>query len=490
LTMEWSPEASGKRDEHVEQRLATLQDENRRLSDQIKRLVRTEHELYQFQGQLDDQIRIYRHLYEVGKELNATLDLGELLQIAARFVLYQLGFERCVALLYDPGTNKLYVRAHDGYYDEASLAQVTGLRLSVDDPLLAPILADSERVICAEGCDQDDLLALGQALGMAEYVAFPLGGEPQQPIGVLIAGNTANDPAYHPHIRAGSEFVIGLANLVSQVATAIFMRREIQAREQRLKQQAHARERIEQELHVARRIQQASLPEEVPALEGWEIYPNYRPAREVGGDFYDFLELEDGSLGLVMGDATGKGVPAALVMSTTCGMLRAVTQASDYSPGEVLQRVNEALATRIPANMFVTCFYGVLDPQSGRLSYANAGHDLPYVRLRGGDAEELRARGMPLGLMPGMGYEEKEIVLEAGDSTLFYSDGLVEAHNPEGEMFGFPRLQALVAEHAEGEPLVDFLMEELYSFTGERWEQEDDITLLTLECSGTRSCPC
>jgi serine phosphatase RsbU (regulator of sigma subunit) len=167
-------------------------------------------------------------------------------------------------------------------------------------------------------------------------------------------------------------------------------------------------------------------------------------------------------------------------MSTTLGMLRAVTQASDYSPGEVLQRVNEALATRIPANMFVTCFYGVLDPRTGSFAYANAGHDLPYVR-RGGEAEELMARGMPLGLMLGMGYEEKEIILGAGDRALFYSDGLVEAHNPEGEMFGFPRLQALVADHAEGEPLVDFLMEELYSFTGERWEQEDDITLVTLQ---------
>src|ERR671926_1209447 len=129
--MEWSQRASGKRDEEVEQRLATLQDENRRLSEQIKRLVRTEHELYQFQGQLDDQIRIYRHLYEVGKKLNATLELGELLQIATQFVLYQLNFERCVALLCDPETNTLYVEAHDGYYDEASQARVTGLQFSV-----------------------------------------------------------------------------------------------------------------------------------------------------------------------------------------------------------------------------------------------------------------------------------------------------------------------------------------------------------------------
>jgi serine phosphatase RsbU (regulator of sigma subunit) len=477
--MEGLPEASGKRDEQVEQQLVMLQDENGRLSEQIKRLVRTEHELYQFQEQLDDQIRIYRHLYEVGKKLNATLNLGEILQIATQFVLYQLGFERCVALLYDPETNTFYVEAHDGYYDESGQSLLTDLRYSVDDPVLALILADRERVICPKGCDQHELVALGKALDMAEYVAFPLGVEPQPSTGLLIAGNTANSAAYRTQIQADSESVVGLANLVSQVATAIRMRREIQAREERLKQQAHARERIEQELHVARRIQQASLPEAVPALEGWEIYPSYLPAREVGGDFFDFLELEDGRLGLVVGDATGKGVPAALVMSTTCGMIRAVTQASDYSPGEVLQRVNEALATRIPANMFVTCFYGVLDPGTGSFAYANAGHDLPYVR-RGGYAEELMARGMPLGLMPGMSYEEKEIILGEGDRALFYSDGLVEAHNPEGAMFGFPRLQSLVAEHAEGEPLVDFLMEELYSFTGKRWEQEDDITLVTL----------
>jgi serine phosphatase RsbU (regulator of sigma subunit) len=181
----------------------------------------------------------------------------------------------------------------------------------------------------------------------------------------------------------------------------------------------------------------------------------------------------------------GKGVPAALVMSTTCGMLQAVSQAFDSSsPGAVLERVNETLFARIPANMFVTCFYCILEPKSATLSYANAGHDLPYL-WHGGECEELRARGMPLGLMPGMGYEEKEIVLDAGEAALFYSDGLVEAHNPKGEMFSFPRLQSLVAEHAAGEErsLEEALLEELYTFVGEGWEQEDDITLLTLRRS-------
>jgi len=244
----------------------------------------------------------------------------------------------------------------------------------------------------------------------------------------------------------------------------------------------HERELLEHELRVARSIQQASLPKDVPTLEGWQISPYYQPAREVGGDFYDFHLLSEDQLGVAVGDATGKGVPAALVMSTTCGMLQLAAQALDSSPGEVLQRVNETLLSRIPSNMFVTCFYTILDANSGSLSYANAGHDLPYLH-RNGEAEELRARGMPLGLMPGMSYEEKETILEAGESALFYSDGLVEAHDPKGEMFGFPRLRTLVAEHAKGEPLVDFLMDKLRSFTGDGWEQEDDITLVTLQRS-------
>jgi serine phosphatase RsbU (regulator of sigma subunit) len=254
---------------------------------------------------------------------------------------------------------------------------------------------------------------------------------------------------------------------------------------ERLEQEIRERERIGQELRLARSIQQASLPKEVPSLKGWQISPYYQPAREVGGDFYDFHLLSEERLGVVVGDATGKGVPAALVMSSTRSMLRALARASN-SPGEVLEQVNDLLVTDIPPNMFVTCFYAILEPKYGTLKYANAGHDLPYL-WRGGEAYELRARGMPLGLMPGMSYEQKEIELDCGQGVLFYSDGLVEAHDPEGEMFGFPRLRTHVAERGEERPLGDFLMEELYSFVGEGWEQEDDITILTLRRSTTRT---
>jgi serine phosphatase RsbU (regulator of sigma subunit) len=239
------------------------------------------------------------------------------------------------------------------------------------------------------------------------------------------------------------------------------------------------RTRIEQEMRTAHLIQHSLLPKEVPALAGWQIAKYYQSAREVGGDLYDFLMFEDGRLGLVIGDVTDKGVPAAMVMASTRSMLRAAAQVTD-SPGEVLARVNELLLADIPPNMFVTCFYAMLDPGSGKLRYANAGHDLPYWQSRDSVCE-LHATGMPLGLMPGMHYEEQEVIVASDESIFFYSDGLVEAHNPEREMFGFPRLQSLLEEHDGGTTLIDFLLGELRKFTGEGWEQEDDMTMLTLQ---------
>jgi serine phosphatase RsbU (regulator of sigma subunit)/predicted ester cyclase len=259
--------------------------------------------------------------------------------------------------------------------------------------------------------------------------------------------------------------------------------------QQRLEQEIRERERVEHDLRVARSIQQASLPKEVPILEGWEINPFYQPAREVGGDFYEFFELEDGKVGLAVGDATGKGIPAALAVTASSSMLRAVARDSGYSPGEVLERVNETLLARIPQNMFVTCFYAILEPNSGSLVYANAGHNLPCCRHEPtATTTDLSATGMPLGLMAGMSYEEKESVLAPGEGMLFYTEGLIEAHNPQGEMFGTLHLRGLLSElPMGGADLSATLLEELYSFTGEGWEQEDDITLLTLECSATRS---
>ena len=242
-------------------------------------------------------------------------------------------------------------------------------------------------------------------------------------------------------------------------------------------------ESTQAELRGAKLIQTTLLPREMPVISGWDVRAHYQPARAVGGDFYDFIDLPEGRMGLVVADVSDKGVPAALVMATTRSVIRAVAERID-SPGALLQRVNDILYPDIPAYVFVTCMIGVLDPATGVLRFANAGHGLPYLwRKRG--IEVLNARGMPLGLMPDMEYEEHEVTVTDGCALLFHSDGLVEAHNPDREMFGFPRLQRLVGTHGGDEALIHRLLEELTKFTGEDWEQEDDVTLVSLRCIGS-----
>ena len=243
--------------------------------------------------------------------------------------------------------------------------------------------------------------------------------------------------------------------------------------------EARQRERIEQELKIAQIIQQQFLPKSVPDLPSWHVAAFYRPARTVGGDFYDFIPLPDGRVMFVVGDVTDKGIPAALVMASTHALLRGAAPRL-IAPGAVLAHVNDLLCADIPAHMFVTCLALVLDPLSGKVEFANAGHDVPYVRTADGVAE-LRARGMPLGLMPGMEYEEKTFQFQPGDCALLHSDGLAEAHGPDREMFGFPRVADLAGRGPSGEELIDLCLTELAAFTGPDAEQEDDITLVCLE---------
>jgi serine phosphatase RsbU (regulator of sigma subunit) len=204
----------------------------------------------------------------------------------------------------------------------------------------------------------------------------------------------------------------------------------------------------------------------------------------VSGDFYDFFEMEGGKLGIVVGDGTGKGVPAALVLATTRSVLRA-TASQFSSPGEVLERTNNLLCEEMPANMFVTCLFIILDPVEGRLIIGNAGHNLPNLCGRGG-IQELRATGMPLGLLPGMKYEEIQCTMARGERLLLYSDGLVEAHDPHGIMYGIPRLYEKLQDryrepsNGNASSLVRYLYDDLQQFTGPEWEQEDDVTLLVL----------
>jgi serine phosphatase RsbU (regulator of sigma subunit)/anti-sigma regulatory factor (Ser/Thr protein kinase) len=343
------------------------------------------------------------------------------------------------------------------------------VEIGPNDPLLAYFQSASEAVdIDALELDSPALREL-KAAGVK--LAVPLVSQGEL-IGVLNLGPRLSEQDYSSDDRRL------LDKLAAQAAPALRVAQLV--REQ--KAEAATRQRFEQELEVARLIQQNFLPRELPDLPGWQIAAYYRPAREVGGDFYDVIPLPDGRVAFVVGDVTDKGVPAALVMSATRSVLRASAQRL-IEPGVVLERVNEHLCPDMPEKMFVTCLYGVLDPGTGHLRFANAGHDLPYVKTADG-VVELRARGMPLGLLPGMDYEEKEATLEPGDSVLLHSDGVVEAHDPERDMFGFPRLKETMARGVGGQELIDRVLGDLEAFTGSDAEQEDDITMVTLQRSG------
>ena len=312
-----------------------------------------------------------------------------------------------------------------------------------------------------------------QAAGVRVVVPLVTQGEL---IGALYLGPRLSDQDYSTDDRRL------LTTLAAQAAPAIRVAQLVAEQAAEIQ----ARERLDQELRLATLIQQQFLPHTLPDLPDWHVAAYYGPARAVGGDFYDFIELPDGRIGVVIGDVTDKGVPAALLMARTHSILRGEAPRL-IEPSAVLAAANEQLCQETPANMFVTCLYAVLEPATGRFVFANAGHNLPYVRGTDG-VIELRATGMPLGLMPGMAYEAVEATIMAGETVLLSSDGIVEAHDPAGDMYGFPRLKEAFAADPSGDgggsELIDGLLDDLRGFTGGDWEQEDDLTLVSLRRSG------
>jgi serine phosphatase RsbU (regulator of sigma subunit)/anti-sigma regulatory factor (Ser/Thr protein kinase) len=348
----------------------------------------------------------------------------------------------------------------------SEIAQSPPVDIAPNDPIIAYFQSATGAVdVDALDLESPGLAALKEA-GVKLVVPLVTQGEL---IGLLNLGPRLSERDY-----SGDDRKL-LDNLAAQAAPAVRVGQLVQEQEA----QVRTRERLEQEMRVATLIQQQFLPKELPELPGWQVSAFYRPARAVGGDFYDFIELPEGKIALVAGDVTDKGVPAALVMASTRSIMRAEAERL-VSPAKVLERANDLLFPDIPAHMFVTCLYAVLDPATGTIQYANAGHNLPYVKTEDG-VVELRATGMPLGLMPGSRYEEKEATLESGQTMLLHSDGLAEAHSVDKEMFGFPRMHELMASVDGGQATIDKLLLELDRFTAGVEEQEDDITLVTVQ---------
>lgn len=411
--------------------------------------------------------RFYRRRYDAVKTVAAfstslrdDVDLDRVIQ-RLEFVIHETIFPSLCSTWLSDGAG---YRIHHHVSVSSANIEADNFWIMGEDPLI-DLLRRGPGTI---GLDQLVLesSSLGTLVARGYHLVVPLITQGEL-IGWLGLGNRLSDQKY------SSDDKVLLSRLAIQVAPTVRVAQLVAEKQA----EAIERERLNQELLVASRIQTGLLPKELPRFDGWHMTAFYQPARVVGGDFYEFAYFEDGSVGIFVGDVTDKGIPAALVMATTRTLLKAAA-AEFQSPGKVLARVNDLLIADIPDNMFVTCFYAILNPIDGRLVFANAGHNLPF-RLTDQEVLEVKAAGMPLGLIPDMEYEVHEITIEPGDELIFYTDGLVEAHNSAREMFGAQRLLQLFTDFSgTEEDLIAHLMLELQNFTGTEQEQEDDITIV------------
>jgi serine phosphatase RsbU (regulator of sigma subunit) len=237
---------------------------------------------------------------------------------------------------------------------------------------------------------------------------------------------------------------------------------------------------LTQEMRVARRIQRGLFPRQSPTVDGFAIAARCEPARETGGDFFDFIDLKDGRLGVIVADVAGKGMPAALLMANARSTWRAEARLG-FGPAETLRRANRSLYPDIDSNRFVTCVYAVLDPAARQMALASAGHPLALLR-NDAKTEEIEVYGLPLGLTPDASYDEVQVALEPGETVLLYTDGITETMNASREMYGFERLAAFLQNegNCSAENLVQLTWSDVRTYSGDV-AQEDDITLVALK---------
>ena len=292
----------------------------------------------------------------------------------------------------------------------------------------------------------------------------------------------------HPSVAYGMLRVLSSRLRSSHDATV----RDLHERNERLAQayaelqaaqaQLIEKEALERELGVAREIQQSMLPRTLPQVPGYDLGALMAPAREVAGDFFDIIPLSDGRLGLVVGDVCGKGVPAALFMALTRALLRAEVTRTP-SPELVLQSLNQQIQELSNSGLFVTLLYGVLDGVEGTFSYVRAGHDMPLCWYKAGEPLNLaRGLGHPLGLLPDPALDSQMLTLPPGGALLLFTDGVTEAADATGDLFGLERIHTAMSDHqaATAQDRCDQLLATLTTYRGAA-PQADDITLVLLQ---------
>jgi serine phosphatase RsbU (regulator of sigma subunit) len=404
-------------------------------------------------------------LLQVAEVVSRSTDLGETLGAVTRITPMLVGVEACAILLRDQTTGDfvpfqqygLAREAHDAFWQ---------LRWTQDTLPLNQPGANQPFFIVQDRDEQTE----GRSIwGQDSVLALPLvaRSEIQGIMSVSHAG---------PAKQVTQRWISTLQGIAGQAAIAI--------ETDRLLREAAEQERIKQELDVARRIQTSFLPDCCPVVPGWELAVIWRSAREVGGDFYDFIPLppqagQDNRTGVVIADVADKGVPAALYMALSRTLVR--TMAIDgRPPSAAVARANDLILADAPSELFVTLFYAILEPGSGKIAYVNAGHmPVLLVRAADGTVEELHTHGMALGVVPGLEFKEAAAHLDPGDMMILYTDGVIESMDAGQQMFGKERLTRVLRDHRtqSAVQLAETVNETIVAFVGDV-PQFDDFTLV------------
>ncbi len=430
-----------------------------------------------------------RLLYELGCAFAARIDLDELSALVVQKCRQVLNAEGAAILLLDPERNELYF-PYVADVDRAAAARLAVLRFPADRGIAGAVLQSGQPVRVDDvTTDRRFYSGVDRHTGVTTraIICAPLRTR-QGIIGVVQVLNP----------RVGGQFtdddLAFLDALAGSVAVAIEnARMYAQLKRQFLALQQATREHeqllaIRRELEIARNIQESILPRGFPAFPGrtdFDLYAAMIPAREVGGDFYDFFLLNDGRLGVVVGDVSGKGVPAALFMAVSRTLLKSVALAG-AAPGDCLRRANALLCLENSAEMFVTVFYGILNAQTGAFEYSNGGHNAPYLLLREGHVCALeRTGGMVLGALEDVVYRANSLTLRPGDGLFLFSDGVTEAMDASGDLFSERRLETVLRQVAQQPPreIVTRVVDAVEHHSGGS-PQADDITGLALRYHG------
>jgi serine phosphatase RsbU (regulator of sigma subunit)/putative methionine-R-sulfoxide reductase with GAF domain len=416
-------------------------------------------------------------LLQVAQTVANADKLDDLLASITRITPILVGVESCAIYLYQ---DELFTPSHAYGMDDEIKSVITGRNFSHGEyPFLDAVLESSHEVVGSLNSGTPDAwlspdLALSKEdsfykmeMGEQLLIGFPLKIKFEF-FGVMVIKETSEARRFR---QKRVEILNGIAH---QLAMSI--QNEV------LQVETVARERLDYEFQLARQIQQTFLPEHMPEFDQWGLAAYWRPARQVGGDFYDVIKLPGGRLGLIIADVSDKGIPAALFMAVTRTLLRAVILEVS-SPSEVLQRINDLLIPENQQGMFVTIVYAVLSLETGKLTYANAGHNPPFLILsKNQKIESLERTGMALGIVENTKIDECVIELQSDDCLLLYTDGLTEANSQDQDLYGDERLRNVFMENhqSSAKNIVKSIEESVFDFMGTILPI-DDLTMLVIK---------